>query len=103
MGDMTPSTGTKVEHPGFSVARLDMTTMKVEPFFRARKEALGPKGFEYVATAGPKRPVDVKFAPDGLALFVVDVGAMTDVPTAMGPAPRPFPGTGVVWQIVPGK
>ena len=103
MGDMTPSTGTKVDHPGFSVARLDMTTMKSEPFFRTRAEALGPKGFEYVATAGPKRPVDVKLAPDGLSLFVVDVGAMTDVPTALGPAPRPFPGTGVVWQIVPVK
>jgi hypothetical protein len=47
--------------------------------------------------------VDVKFAPDGLSLFVVDVGAMTDVPTALGPVPRPFPGTGVVWHIFPVK
>jgi glucose/arabinose dehydrogenase len=103
MGDMTPSTGEKVDHPGFAVARMDLTTLKPEPFFQTRKDALGPKGFEYVATPGPRRPVDVKFAPDGLSLFVVDVGAMTDVPTALGPVPRPFPGTGVVWHIFPVK
>ena len=101
MGDMTPGTGKKVDHPGFSVARLDLATLKAEPFLRTRPEALGPTGFEHVATAGPKRPVDVKVAPDGRSLFVVDLGAMAVVPTALGATPRPFPGTGVVWQIVP--
>lgn len=99
MGDMTPATGAKGEHPGFAVAKLDLATLKAEPFFRARADALGPKGFEHAATAGPRRPVDVKFSPDGLSLFVADLGAMTAVPTALGPAPKPFPGTGVVWQI----
>ena len=101
LGEMVPSTGEPNQHPGFAVARLDLQTLKVEPFFKARPEALGPKGFEYVATAGPKRPVDVKFAPDGNSLYVVDFGAMTTVPTAVGPSPLPFPGTGVVWRITP--
>jgi glucose/arabinose dehydrogenase len=99
LGDMYPSTGEPTKHPGFGVARLDMTTLQVEPFFKTRPEALGPKGFEYVATAGPKRPVDVKFSPDGRSLYVVDFGAMTAVPTAVGASPRPFPGTGVIWRI----
>lgn len=101
LGDMLPATGEPAKHPGFGVARFDLKALKPEPFFRARPEALGPKGFEYVATAGPKRPVDVKFAPDGLSLFVVDFGALAAVPTAAGPAPRPFPGTGVVWRVGP--
>src|SRR5204862_6637709 len=84
LGDMTPSTGEPTKHPGFGVARLDLTTLKVEPFFRTRPEALGPKGFEYVATAGPKRPVDVKCSPDGNVLYVVDLGAMVEVPAAIG-------------------
>ncbi|MEX2176498.1 MAG: PQQ-dependent sugar dehydrogenase [Pirellulaceae bacterium] len=99
LGDMLPSTGEPNKHPGFGVARLDMKTLKIEPFFKTRPEALGPKGFEYVATAGPKRPVDVKFSPDGKSLYVVDFGAMVDVPTAVGPTSRPFPGTGTLWRI----
>src|SRR5205823_5913049 len=65
LGDMLPETGEPGKHPGFGVARLDLDTLKVQPFFKTLPEALGPKGFEYVATAGPKRPVDVKFSPDG--------------------------------------
>ena len=80
-----------------------MTTLKMEPFFRTRPEALGPKGLEYVATAGPKRPVDVKLSPDGNALYVADLGAMMEVPTSIGPAPRPFPGTGVIWRVTPAR
>lgn len=98
-GDMTPMTGEATEHPGYGVARVDLNTLQITPFFRTRPEALGPRGLEYVATAGPKRPVDVKFSPDGNSLFVVDIGAMALVPTAIGPMPRPFPGSGVIWRI----
>jgi glucose/arabinose dehydrogenase len=99
VGDMNPITGAHEERSGFEVARIDPESRKAETFFKAKKSALGPKGMEYVATAGPRRPVDVQFSPDGNALYVVDVGALAIVPTAAGPAPRPFPRTGVVWRI----
>lgn len=99
-GDMNPITGEHAERSGFEVVRVDPAKAKFETFFRTQKSSLGPKGMEYVVTAGPKRPVDVCFSRDGSALYVVDVGAMAIVSTATGPAPRPFPGTGVVWRIV---
>ncbi len=98
-GDMNPITGMHAERSGFEVVRIDPATGKVEPFFKAKKEFLGPKGMEYVTTAGPRRPVDVRFSPDGKALYVVDVGSVAVLSTATGPAPRPFPGSGVVWRV----
>lgn len=97
VGDMSPITGQ--DHPvGYSVVRLDPATGEGETFLRAKMESLGPDYFEYVATAGPKRPVDVKFSPDGKALYVVDIGAIAVIPSA-APTPQPFPGTGVIWRI----
>jgi glucose/arabinose dehydrogenase len=99
-GDMNPNTGHHEERSGFEVIRMNPEDGSIESFFNAKKEALGPKGFEYVTTAGPRRPVDVRFSPDGSALYVVDIGAMAVLSTASGPAPRPFPMTGVIWRIV---
>ena len=99
VGDMNPITGAHEERSGFEVVCIDPDTYKTETFFKAKKSALGPKGMEYVATAGPRRPVDVRFSSDGSTLYVVDVGALAIVPTAAGPAPRPFPRTGVIWRI----
>ena len=97
VGDASPLTGT--DHPvGYCVVYLDPATGEGETFFRAKMESLGPEYLEYVATAGPKRPVDVKFSPDGNALYVVDLGALAVIPSA-APTPQPFPGTGVVWRI----
>ena len=102
LGDLAPLTGDlPADFMAFAVARIDMSTQKVEPFFRARKDALGPKGYEYVATAGPRRPIAARFAPKGEALFVVDFGAVAMVPSAIGALPKPFPGTGLVWVILP--
>jgi glucose/arabinose dehydrogenase len=98
-GDMNPVTGHHDERSGFEVVRIDPATGKGETFFKAKKEALGPKGFEYVTTAGPRRPVDVRFSPDGKTLYVVDVGSVALLSTATGPTPRPFPGSGVVWRV----
>jgi glucose/arabinose dehydrogenase len=100
-GDMTPATGKATKHPGPGVARFSTATLKPEPFFGVQKDALGTKGFEHAATAGPRRPVAVRFSPKGDALYVVDFGAMAVVPTAVGPEPQPFPGTGVIWRIRP--
>jgi len=98
-GDYAPATAREQKRAGYWVRRIDPATGQGEVFFRARPSALGPKGMEYVVTAGPKRPVDVKFSPAGDALYVVDIGAVAFVTSGQGPTPRPFPGTGVVWRI----
>ena len=48
-------------------------------------------------TAGPRRLVDVHFAAQGDALYVVDFGALVIKDGQAVPAP----GTGVIWRIVP--
>ncbi len=47
-------------------------------------------------TAGPRRLLDVRFSPNGDALYVVDFGTMV-----VADKPKPVPGTGVVWRITP--
>lgn len=101
VGDMNPITGQHSDRSGFEVIRIDPQTGETQTFFRAKANALGPKGMEYVATAGPKRPVDVRFSRDGESLYVVDFGAIAVIKTAIGPAPRPFPNTGAIWRISP--
>lgn len=98
-GDYAPATATEQKRAGYWVKRIDTAAVTGETFFRTKPSALGPKDMEYVLTAGPKRPVDVKFGPAGDALYVVDIGAVAFVTSGQGPTPRPFPGTGVVWKI----
>lgn len=99
-GDMTPLTGEAGEHAGHRVARVDLETGEVHPFFFTSEDALGEEGEEYLATAGPKRLLEPYFTREGDALYVTDIGAFTVVEGAQ-PMPMPFPGTGVVWRIVP--
>lgn len=56
-------------------------------------------GMEYVATERPKRPVDVRFSPDGEALYIADVGAVTVMPGAVPAAPA-IKGTGAIWRVI---
>jgi glucose/arabinose dehydrogenase len=100
-GDLASQSPQPRQHAGFAVARVDTATWQVAPFFRAQMTGLEQPGLEYVTTAGPRRPVDVRFSPAGDALYVVDFGAVGSIPTAMGAAPRPYPGTGVLWRIRP--
>jgi glucose/arabinose dehydrogenase len=98
-GDGLPVTGELGSGPaGSQVVRIDPRSGKAETFFRAKREALGPPDWELVATAGPKRPVDVRFGPKGDELYVVDFGAFTALKTSV-PWPLPFEGTGTVWRI----
>lgn len=98
VGDMQPITGNDARPVGFQVLRIDANTGRAEVFFRARQGTLGPNHLEYVTTPGPKRPVDVRFSPDGNALYVVDIGPIMVYP-APTPLPRSWPGSGVIWRI----
>jgi hypothetical protein len=98
-GAGVPITGTEEVSAGQQVVRIDVNTGAIQPFFRAKPSALGPKGWEYIATPAPKHPVEARFSPDGRALYVVDVGALSPFLAGAGPFPRAFPGTGVVWRI----
>ncbi len=99
-GDMSALTSSRTERAGYWVKTIDPKSSAVETFFAARPDALGPPGLEYVLTAGPRRPVDLRLDRTGTALYVVDIGPMHFVPGAKGPEPVAFPGTGVVWRIV---
>lgn len=100
-GAGVPITGTDTVRSGNQVVRIDLSTGAAEPFFRARPQALGPSGAEYIATPAPKHPVDVRFSPDGGALYVADIGALAPYLAGAGPFPRAYPTTGVIWRIVP--
>lgn len=97
VGSAAPVTGDDLTPAGHMVVRIDPDTKTAEPFMRNR--ALGPEGLEYVATTGPRRPVEAKFSPDGQTLYVVDVGVIHGVLAGPGPFPMPMPGTGVIWRI----
>ncbi|MBW3551058.1 MAG: PQQ-dependent sugar dehydrogenase, partial [Proteobacteria bacterium] len=97
-GDMAPLTG-QVDRPtGFGVFRIDPATKQVQPFARTKSDALGPKGLEYIATAGLKRPVDVAFSASGNTLYIADIGVFA-VPPTVAPLPMPMEATGVIWRI----
>ena len=98
VGDFMPVTGNERRPVGFQVIRIDPATGYSEVFFKARPDTLGPRNLEHVTTPGPKRPVDVRFARDGNAMYVADIGAIAVYPSAM-PTPHPYPGSGVIWRI----
>ncbi len=98
VGDFMPITGNEGRAVGFQVVRVDPATGYSEVFFKARPDTLGPRYLEHVVTPGPKRPVDVRFARDGNALYVADIGAIMVYPSAT-PTAHPYPGSGVIWRI----
>jgi glucose/arabinose dehydrogenase len=100
VGSGTPINAPGEVSAGYQVTCVDLASGKASPFLRARADTLGPKGYEHAVTKGPRRPVDVRFSPDGSALYVVDFGALVTFPAGGGPLGHPYPGSGVVWRIV---
>ena len=98
VGDFMPITGNEARPVGFQVVRVDPATGYSEVFFKARQDTLGPRNLEHVTTPGPKRPVDVRFARDGNALYIADIGAIMVYPSPT-PSAHPFPGSGVIWRV----
>jgi len=96
VGSATPITGDP-NLTGYSVIRIDPASKEAVPFLRNR--APGMAGAEYASTVGPRRPVEVKFSPDGNSMYVVDIGVISGGVAAAGPFPQPVPGTGVIWRI----
>lgn len=99
VGTGAPVTAPGEQPAGYQVITVDLQTGKISPFFSLREESLGPKGYAYAATPGPKRPVDVRFSPDGETLYVVDFGAFAGFPAGAGTSIRTFPGSGAIWRI----
>lgn len=111
-GHMSPMTGEAPEqHGGHRVVRIDPATRTVETFFGQKGHGGHGHGSENdhggsdgdhgggrgeSLSAGPRRPLDVRFAPDGRALYIADFGAMAVEDEAM-----PVPQTGVIWRVVP--
>jgi glucose/arabinose dehydrogenase len=92
-GDQAPNVG-KVLHPvGFRVARVDIASGHIEEFAANKGKKVGPA--TKVGGGGFERPVAVRFAPSGNALYVVDFGVLLE--TRQGS--RPQAGTGVLWRI----
>jgi glucose/arabinose dehydrogenase len=84
---------------GYQVLRMDLASGQAATFFRAKPDALGPKGYEHAVTRGPRRPVDVCFSRDGRAMYVADFGALVAFPAGAGVLGHPFPGSGVIWRV----
>ena len=119
-GHMAPMTGQVDEHAGHRVVRVDVESRTSEVFFsgkrhhgtseqstdkraapqtkeRLHSDAHGHGESSESATAGPRRLVDVKFSPEGDALYVVDFGTMLVTEEKIAP----IPGTGVLWRVLP--
>ncbi|NNJ24901.1 PQQ-dependent sugar dehydrogenase [Alienimonas chondri] len=110
-GHMTPRTGNPPEeHGGHRVVRFDPATGESTTFFGPKHHGHGGRGEKSQSghgdhgqghtpggSAGPRRPLDVRFAADGSALYVADFGLMPMDESG----PHAKPGTGVIWKIVP--
>ena len=109
---MSPRTGTPPEeHGGYRVARFDPTKGESTTFFGPKEhghggshgdhadaeEDDGGHGHEPGGSAGPRRPLDVRFAADGSAMYVADFGLLTVDKNGL----HTKPGTGMIWKITP--
>lgn len=89
VGDFSPMTQKLQEPRGFRVVRLNLETGQAADFYVNQRPNAGGSGLE--------RPVAVKFAPDGSALYVLDFGLLQTYPMTMVPKA----GSGGLWRVVP--
>lgn len=95
-GPLTPFSGEpRADAPKPAVLRIDLARREAQPLLESADDFRSG-----VPSAGLRRPVDVVFAPDGKALYVVDAGVVEVLRTPV-PLPEPRPGTGVVWRVTP--
>lgn len=78
-------------------ADSEMHGQKAETGHGGQEHKSSHGGEDESISPGPRRLMDVHFAPGGEALYVVDFGALV---VKNGQA-VPAPGTGVIWRIVP--
>ncbi|MCO5165222.1 MAG: PQQ-dependent sugar dehydrogenase [Planctomycetes bacterium] len=103
-GDFNPASIVSSPPGGPRIVRIDPLNRRVEPFVGGGDEGVLDQGLGRQAPgrarAGLRRPVDVTFTPRGDALYVADLGVI-EVQSTRIPTVRPYPGTGVVWRVVP--
>lgn len=63
-----------------------------------KQSGKGQHSDSHYLTAGPRRPIDVRFAPNGSAMYIADFGILQVHVTGDMKA---LPGTGVIWKVVP--
>ncbi|MBA2238474.1 MAG: hypothetical protein H0W24_07240 [Lysobacter sp.] len=97
-GDMTPLMGCVDAPTGYGVYRIDPGNRRVEPFVRTSAVARGPKGLEYIATAGLTRLVDVAFPSVGQH-HVHRRHPRVRSAADRRPMRTPMEATGVVWRV----
>ncbi len=91
LGSGAPVTGMPRGAPGYRVVRADLRTGQVHDFLVSLKPVYGG--------TGPQRPVDVKFNPDGDALYVLDFGALSgNLAGAI-----PYAQSGMLWRVTPAR
>jgi glucose/arabinose dehydrogenase len=96
-GDMAPAAGKTLDPVGYEVLIVDVDRGLTEAFLTNKGQKSAPAS--YLNGGGLERPVDVKFAPDGRALYVVDFGIVQ-----MGDDEGTFPKarTGALWKVTRG-
>lgn len=92
-GDMAPGVGKVLSPVGFKVIKADVSTGVIEDFAVNMGSRNGPA--TWLDSGGLERPVDVKFDPEGCALYIVDFGIMKTSENG----PEPVKETGVVFKI----
>lgn len=93
LGDMAPNVGKVLGPVGFKVAMVDVDNGVIKDFVVNRGKENGPASV--LKKGGLERPVDVKFSPDGKALYVVDFGVI-EISEGKTISHK---GTGVIWKI----
>jgi len=92
-GDFAPGVGRVMAPVGFKVVRVQVETGDIQDFMVNRGRKTGPAS--RIGGGGLERPIDVAFAPDGSALYVLDFGVLL----MEDDRHRPRAGTGSLWVI----